>query len=60
LKARNRRAEGFVSETVNPSAVFESLTVLDLTQKAFGKRIAWKRPMLKTFAVTTLIELRPR
>jgi hypothetical protein len=41
LKAFSRRAEGFASETTNPAAVFESFTVLDLTRKFFGKRIAW-------------------
>jgi hypothetical protein len=43
-KAFNRRADGFASETVNPPAIFTSFTVPDLTQKAFGKRIAWTRP----------------
>jgi hypothetical protein len=60
LKACNRRAEGFVSDTANPAAVFESFTVLDSTQKDFGKQIAWQRPMLMTFAVTALIASHPR
>jgi len=42
---------------MNPAAVFDSFTVLDLTRKSFGKRMAWKSPELKTFAVTAFITL---
>jgi hypothetical protein len=55
LKAFSRRTEGFTSETMNPAAVFDSFTVLDLTQKSYGKRMAWKRPESKTLAVTAFI-----
>ena len=44
-KAFNRRAEGLNSETMNPTAIFTSFTMLDLTQKSFGKRITWKSPV---------------
>jgi hypothetical protein len=57
LKAFSRRAQGFASDTMNPAAVFESFTILDLTQKAFGKRSAWKRPELQTLAMTAFTSL---
>jgi len=42
---------------VNPSDVLTSVTVLDESLKAFGKRTAWEFPDLNTLAVAVVMRI---
>jgi hypothetical protein len=45
------------SLTVNPSVVLTSVTVLDESLNAFGKRTAWEFPDLNTLAVAVVMRI---